>query len=312
MQGYGGSTQPYGLRWNQTSKDSGTNVPYTYWYKPAQTTSSHASILPTSIGTVFTRWGSKSCPQHSTKLYDGFMAGSLHDAPGGGTNFLCMHPEPEYPYGYKDTNDHSTNNLYGVEYGKRGAVDKNVYYDAACAVCQHNTATSVYVQWGRIGCSNGHITQYSGLAMSSRKQDTRSENICMDLERAFHGTSSAEKGSSARLYATEFSPRKDAANEAAYRKDVEVACAVCAPVDDAQDASACQNKPDWTDMYGDDCSTPYYSSGCVPEDTIAHANKFGISAKDACCSCGGGKKVSVPPSGGYLARVIVSHPLNSA
>ena len=300
--GYG-VTWPGGLHWNQESEDSGANVPYTYWYKPAQSASSQKNILSPSIGTVFTRWGSKSCPQNSTKLYDGFMAGSEHDAPGGGTNFLCMHPEPHYPSDYMDTNEDDVNSLHGVEYGKHGALDKNIYYDAACVVCQHNTATSVYVQWGRVECSNGHLTQYSGLVMASRRQDTRTENICMDLERAEHGTSSAEKASSAKLYPTEFSPRADAANEGAYKKDVEVACAVCTPVDNVQDFSACQNKPGWTDMYGNDCSNPYYSNRCVPEDTVAHANKFGVSAKDACCSCGGGdnsqEKDIIPPPGGY-------------
>ena len=35
-QGYGVTAFPGGLRWNRFSVDSGTNVPYTYWYRPGQ------------------------------------------------------------------------------------------------------------------------------------------------------------------------------------------------------------------------------------------------------------------------------------
>ena len=226
---------------------------------------------------------------------------------------LCMHPDPQHPAGFGDKQQKQSSALHGVEYANNlnNMVGASSHKDAACAVCQHNTATSVYVQWGRVKCSNGHITQYSGLVMASQvgdifsfsqdKNARRTENICVDLERVTHRTSNPEKESGAKLYTTEFFTKAESSpNEQVYPKHREVACAVCAPRD-VPSLPECTDIRGWTDLYGDDCSTSYYSDGCVPEDTVAHANKDGMSAKHACCACGGGKreKVPPPPPGGY-------------
>ena len=241
------------------------------------------------------------CPDDSTKLYDGSMSAPSSNHKGGGTNILCLHPDPQYPKGYSDLAQ-PVSALHGVEYirNDNDILITDNYQDAACAVCQHNTATSVYVQWGRTKCSNGHITQYSGLVMASQYEDQKIENICVDLERVAHRTSNGEKDEAAKLFTSEFNPNPKAPNEKVYTKGRELACAVCAPMD-LPSPPACKNIPGWTDLYGDDCSTSYYSDGCVPEDTVAHANKDGMSAKHACCACGGGKreKVPPPPPGGY-------------
>eukprot|EP01050_Picozoa_sp_SAG11_P038874 SAG11_NODE_16082_length_557_cov_1.006550_1_plen_44_part_01 len=44
-----------------------------------------------------------------------------------------MHPEPEYPQGYSDSNNQG-NLLFGTEYENTGAIDANLNGDAACAV----------------------------------------------------------------------------------------------------------------------------------------------------------------------------------
>lgn len=227
------------------------------------------------------------------------MAGAWYTSIGGGANFLCMHPEAQYPHGYSDAPG-DVALLYGVEYVDNGILDKSNHEDAACVVCKHNTAKSVYVQWGRSGCSHGHITQYSGLIMASRSAYHKSENICVDLELAAHSTSIAYKAdTSGRLYTTEFASDREGVEYQMYIKNRELACAVCAPPEFVA-APKCRNMRGWTDIYGDDCSTSFYSTDCIPEETIAHANKFGVSAKDACCACGGGDrniKVPPPPSG---------------
>jgi len=173
---------------------------------------------------VFTRWGSKTCPSGTSKLYEGFMASGYYNHRGSGFNTLCMHRDPQRPYGWSSGNQNG-NLLYGMEYFNTGAVDKHHGKDAACVVCEHQFASTVYTQWGRSTCSNDHTTVYSGLIMSSKTTEYKSENICVDLERAFHNRSSSSLQNSGRLYTTEM--EAGASPEALYPPNFELSCAVC-------------------------------------------------------------------------------------
>merc|ERR1711959_635712 len=166
---------------------------------------------------VYTRWGTKSCPSETIKLYDGFIAGSHYGHNGGGANYLCMHPAPQYPKGYSDA-DNNGNLLYGTEYQNTGALDKNHDGDAACAVCQHKTSTVVYTQWGRTSCSNGHNLEYTGYLMSTHYGQNKAENICVDKERAVHATSHGGDQNGSLLYTSEM--EGGAADEGEYRVNV--------------------------------------------------------------------------------------------
>merc|ERR1711968_20017 len=79
-----------------------------------------------------------------------------------------MHENPQQPKEYS-TGNQQGNLLYGTEYENTGArsLDKNANKDAACSVCRVSSSTTVYTQWGRTSCSNGHVTEYSGLVMRS-------------------------------------------------------------------------------------------------------------------------------------------------
>jgi hypothetical protein len=50
------------------------------------------SVMERFQGAVYPRWGSRSCPEGATKLYEGFMAGSSYDHSGSGYNYLCEPP----------------------------------------------------------------------------------------------------------------------------------------------------------------------------------------------------------------------------
>merc|ERR1712224_574795 len=114
-------------------------------------------------------------------------AGGYHTHNGSGANFICMHPQPENPAGASSGN-HNGALLYGVEYENTGAVDKNHDRDAACAVCEHESLASVYVQWGRQTCTGGHGTVYWGIIMAQHYSQRKSTFICVDWERDFHRT----------------------------------------------------------------------------------------------------------------------------
>merc|ERR1712096_122034 len=83
---------------------------------------------------VYSRWGSRSCPGGTARLYDGMMASGHYGHSGSGANWLCMNPAPQWPPGMHGGNQNGAL-LYGSEYQNTGAVDKNHDKDAACAVC---------------------------------------------------------------------------------------------------------------------------------------------------------------------------------
>lgn len=154
---------------------------------------------------VFTRWGSRTCPTGSTKLYEGFIATSHYNDRGGGYTHLCMHPNPQWHSGTSTSNQDSSNRLYGVEYESQGSNlgSRHVNHDAACVVCQKKKPYTLYIQWGRTTCSSSHKTEYSGLVMSTKHDQKKSANLCVDVERAYHPFSSSSDDNGGRLYVSE-------------------------------------------------------------------------------------------------------------
>ena len=144
---------------------------------------------------------------------------------GRGANYLCMHGSPQQPAGATAANNDGSL-LYGVQSRDTGELDRNHNLDMACVVCQRPTAQQIYVQWGRSSsCSNGHQTEYSGLVMSTRYDEGKSEYICVDPDRAPHRWSDSSDQPTGRIYTVEM--RRGAAAEPLYPDGVEVGCSVC-------------------------------------------------------------------------------------
>jgi hypothetical protein len=137
---------------------------------------------------VYTRWGERKCPIGSGIVYDGWIGGGAHNHNGSGANLMCMHPQPQRPDGASTGNQNGAL-IYGAEYENTGAVDKNHDRDAACIVCEKVNVGSVYVQWGRRTCTNGHNTEYWGVIMAQHYSQQKGEFVCVDWERAIHKTS---------------------------------------------------------------------------------------------------------------------------
>jgi hypothetical protein len=123
---------------------------------PPRPPSSPPPPSPPGGGAVYTRWGRTSCPSGSVLLYSGFMAGAHYDQSGSGSNFICMHPEPDPPNG-ANYGQQAGALLYGVEYelvARNTAMDNSNNHDgdAACAVCQYEAAEHTYQHW----CAHTH------------------------------------------------------------------------------------------------------------------------------------------------------------
>eukprot|EP01050_Picozoa_sp_SAG11_P039398 SAG11_NODE_16558_length_544_cov_0.806742_1_plen_146_part_01 len=97
-------------------------------YPPFREVGCVVCSVPRGSG-IYTRWGSTACNGTGTKLYDGFIAGSHYAHNGGGADWLCMHPEPQFPDGYDDNEQPWSNLLYGTEYEDTGALGGVTWLD---------------------------------------------------------------------------------------------------------------------------------------------------------------------------------------
>jgi hypothetical protein len=78
------------------------------WYPHDVEAGCTVCVAPTP---VYSRWGSRSCPSGSSKMYEGFMAGT-HYEHGGAANTLCLTQNSNSPPG-ATTQDNNGNLLYG-------------------------------------------------------------------------------------------------------------------------------------------------------------------------------------------------------
>merc|ERR1712096_137601 len=94
---------------------------------------------PNSAGGVYTRWGSRDrCGTTADLLYSGFIACGWYTHNGSGSNFLCMHPQPQWNPDMINNGSQQGALIYGTEYHNQGSSvgNKNHDHDAACTVCQ--------------------------------------------------------------------------------------------------------------------------------------------------------------------------------
>ena len=84
------------------------------WYPHDREAGCTVCAAPTP---AYTRWGSRSCPSGSSKMYEGFMAGT-HYTHGGAANTLCLTQNSNSPPGATTENNNG-----------------NLLYGKCCAVC---------------------------------------------------------------------------------------------------------------------------------------------------------------------------------
>lgn len=158
--------------------------------------SSKARILIGQIsaaGSVYTRWGRKSCPKGSRRIYKGIMASPSFAESGGGSDYQCL---PEKPiWGKTLKNFQITGRLYGTEYeisnylsqGPNGLFTtynarRLDNQDAPCVVCQTYLPKAVIMLPGRNRCYAGWKVEYSGYLMSENFKNRRTEFVCVDKD----------------------------------------------------------------------------------------------------------------------------------
>ncbi|XP_076449095.1 short-chain collagen C4-like [Babylonia areolata] len=129
-------------------------------------------------GSIFVRWGRKTCTNHSQLVYEGAAGGSQFYEEGAAANTLCLTLEPEFddtpvPEKYRGE-------LHGAEYGRIPDIGKD--YDVPCSVCRASQSTTIMIP-ATSTCPTGWTAQYAGhLAAGYRGHEAASEYVCLDKD----------------------------------------------------------------------------------------------------------------------------------
>ena len=117
-------------------------------------------------------------------MFTGYTAGSHYNHPGGGSNYICLHGQPEW--GRYQDGFQSEGYIYGTEYQiytnnpfskSRQALHNN---DAPCAACYTPKSATIMIP-ARTTCPDGWGKEYGGYVMAeARHHKGRTTYVCVD------------------------------------------------------------------------------------------------------------------------------------
>ena len=135
------------------------------------------SVSPSSSGVIYTRWGKTTCRSGASLVYSG-TAAAPHAGHGGGSNYLCMPPDPEYGLSYSP-GVQGNSYLYGVEY-EATVVPNRANHNAQCAVCLLSDKEVLLMIPAKTSCPDGWTREYYGYLMTEHIK--RTEYVCVDKD----------------------------------------------------------------------------------------------------------------------------------
>ena len=116
--------------------------------------------------------------------FTGYTAGSFNTHSGGGSNYLCLHSQPEW--GRYQDGFQSEGYIYGTEYQiytnnpfskSRQALHD---HDAPCAACYTPKSATIMIP-ARTTCPDGWGKEYGGYVMAEANQHRgRTTYVCVD------------------------------------------------------------------------------------------------------------------------------------
>ncbi|MBI4701566.1 MAG: collagen-like protein [Deltaproteobacteria bacterium] len=112
-----------------------------------------------AAGQVFTRWGTRNCPNNTQKLYEGAGFSGYYGHSGSNVGLCVKGGDPGQADGYDG------DLLYPMHFSSGGQpigfpTDKSFY----CAVC-YNPSGSCFDQWGSATCPNGWSARHVGVSV---------------------------------------------------------------------------------------------------------------------------------------------------
>ena len=113
-------------------------------------------------------------------LFKGYTAGAQYDRPGSGSNYLCLHEDPQWKT-YLD-GDQNSGLIGGAEYefynhnsvfSKTNNGDNSLEHNPApCAVCYAAGRSTILMVPARTQCPDGWTTEYAGYLASQYTSST--------------------------------------------------------------------------------------------------------------------------------------------
>ncbi len=147
------------------------------------TTNTPIPPAPTSSGVSYIRWGRTSCPtgNGTEYVYDGITAGSHYTNSGGGSNYICLVKDPNYP---PQATTSSQNWINGSEYETHwGALRRVANHNAPCVACHVTTRSAQLMIPGTDQCPGGWTLEYAGWLVSEhRGHSGRTMYVCLDKD----------------------------------------------------------------------------------------------------------------------------------
>ena len=126
--------------------------------------------IPNYGGSLYIRWGRKTCPDTSNLIYGGIAAGSDFRSPGGGTNIQCLPFDPQYDPKYKDVKvPHGFLTKVVLDNWAKPDIfgDKMVKAQLPCAVCEAKQRVSKFMFPAATKCPSSDWTlEYKGFLVS--------------------------------------------------------------------------------------------------------------------------------------------------
>ena len=156
------------------------------------------------------------------------VAGRGEEAPGGGSNYLCLTNNPHFNQSEPYQQD-SRARIYGVEYrsGHPGPVNPVHVHDAPCALCQSKESrTQVFMLPSSTSCPDGWHKEYDGYLVAARYNHPRTEYVCLDRTPETVPGSSADEALSY-FFQVEIVVSPGDRLPVAYETGKELTCAVC-------------------------------------------------------------------------------------
>ncbi|XP_019636378.1 PREDICTED: short-chain collagen C4-like isoform X1 [Branchiostoma belcheri] len=180
-------------------------------------------------GTVYVRWGRKTCPSGgATMVYSGVAGGTHYRQTGGGTNYQCLPTDPQWGRYQNGVHGYSAY-MYGAQYRIGTNVPFGSTYldahDVPCAVCYVPARGSKLMIPARKNCYSDWTEEYDGYLMAnSHALDSATEYVCVDDNRETVPGGQADQAS-ARFYPVE--ARCGALPCPNYVEGRELTCVVC-------------------------------------------------------------------------------------
>ncbi|KAJ8317923.1 hypothetical protein KUTeg_003014 [Tegillarca granosa] len=140
-----------------------------------------------AVGTVYTRWGRKTCNNGSSELiYEGIVGGSWFEHTGAAVNPLCLPTQPLWNRFNDGLSNHAF--MYGAEYeGDSNSIfslqnSRKLYNEnIPCAVCRTKSRNSIVMVPARNVCYPGWTLEYQGYLMAGGYgHKASSMYVCVD------------------------------------------------------------------------------------------------------------------------------------